>query len=633
MSKSYQTVTSVAMTQREIGTNPATAATPPEAALDITVAIPTYNGASRLPSLLENLRAQIHTDHITWEVVVCDNGSTDDTKDVVLAYQSNWPSHVPLVYRFVPEQGAAFARQYAVEGSQSNLIAFLDDDNLPSSNWVSQAYQFAQSHPKVGAFGSQIHGKFESELPEELTEIRCFLAIIERGEEATLYQPKSKILPPAAGLVVRRQAWLNAVPKRLFLNNKGKSAGLASEDLEAILHIQKSGWEVWYNPNMVVHHDIPDGRLRKDYLVTLFRCVGLSRYHIRLLGLPKWQRSVTVPAYIANDIRRLALHRMRYGKQQELNTVESCNRELLASTLRSPLFLLKKAYRDRVQSYRDRQTGHSKQLPQLAHAFEQDQFVLYRQGIFDIDQLPVAGVALAETAPSEATSQQAAKPVFEEIFVRLLDAQGKDTRPHQFFPAAKRYALMRLLDRHVVRTLFKYLSDHNQQCNSSLANADTSSPVYSVNLSAASVQDSTLLPFIKSKLAQYRLPPQLFCFEIPATDAIAHPASIRQLRQQLRDIGCKIAFDDFLPSADMIALINQLPVNYIKIDASTLQDTALKKLGGKTRYLQLKDLLQNNSIQGIAKGIENQHQLNLAKQQNIRYVQGYQVSHPQPLEL
>ena len=79
-------------------------------------------------------------------------------------------------------------------------------------NWVSSAYKFAQKSPKAGAYGSQIHGEYEVEPPINFERIQAFLAITERGNEPLLYNPQSRFLPPSAGLVVRREAWLETVP-------------------------------------------------------------------------------------------------------------------------------------------------------------------------------------------------------------------------------------------------------------------------------------------------------------------------------------------------------------------------------------------------------------------------------------
>ena len=47
--------------------------------MDFTVAIPTYNGANRLPTLLDKLIAQITPSDLSWQVIVVDINSTDTT--------------------------------------------------------------------------------------------------------------------------------------------------------------------------------------------------------------------------------------------------------------------------------------------------------------------------------------------------------------------------------------------------------------------------------------------------------------------------------------------------------------------------------------------------------------------------
>ncbi|MFW6359697.1 MAG: hormogonium polysaccharide biosynthesis glycosyltransferase HpsE, partial [Chroococcales cyanobacterium] len=316
--------------------------------IDFTVAIPTYNGADRLPDVLERLRSQLHLDSFEWEVIVVDNNSTDSTENVVKKYQKEWINNCKLYYYFEPEQGAAFARQKAVDLAKSGLIGFLDDDNLPTSNWVISAYQFAQAHPKVGAFGSEIQGDFAIPPANSLSALYHFLGIIERGNLPSYYSPKERILPPAAGLVIRKEAWQNAVPKRLFLNHKGKEAGLASEDLEAVLYIQKAGWELWHNPDMKIFHKIPATRLEKEYLLSLCRCIGLSRHHLRMIRLKPWQCLIATPIYWLNDVFKLLKHIIFFSKQVKKDVIFACDRQLLISSVLSPFFLAKIYWQEQV---------------------------------------------------------------------------------------------------------------------------------------------------------------------------------------------------------------------------------------------------------------------------------------------
>ncbi|KAF3888445.1 MULTISPECIES: hormogonium polysaccharide biosynthesis glycosyltransferase HpsE [Nostocales] len=309
--------------------------------LDFTVAIPTYNGESRLPELLERLRNQLNTEDISWEIIVVDNNSTDNTAIVVKNYQASWQCPYRLKYCFEAQQGAAYARQRAVEEAQGTLIGFLDDDNYPALDWVAAAYAFGQNNPKAGAYGSQVHGEFEVEPPENFEKIACFLAVIERGIKPHRYEPYMKVLPPGAGLVVRKEAWCKTVPKRLVLNNKGKEAGLASEDLEAVLYIQLGGWEIWYNPEMHIDHQIPAWRLQKEYLICLFRCVGLSKHHLRMLRTQPWKRPLASVGYLVNDLRKIITHLVKYRGAIQNNLIAACEMELLISSLISPFFLLK----------------------------------------------------------------------------------------------------------------------------------------------------------------------------------------------------------------------------------------------------------------------------------------------------
>lgn len=572
--------------------------------LDITVAIPTYNGAARIPEVLDQLKQQSGTEGLTWEVIVCDNNSCDRTADIVEDYQQAWLKDVPLRYCFVAEQGAAFARQRAVMEARGHIVAFLDDDNIPARNWLSNVQRFAKAYPRAGAFGSQIHGNFQGELPEGFDQIACFLAIVERGGKPHLYRPESKILPPAAGLAVRRAAWLEAVPSRLFLNHKGKAAGLASEDLEAMLHIQKAGWDVWYNSDMVVTHQIPHQRLQQDYLVALMRCVGLSRFYIRWLGAKDWRRFFKVPAYIANDLRKLALHYLKNGlRQNTLNTVAACERSLLISTLVSPAFLLKKAYEDFWQTHWDDTQLPERQrwLQSLTDAFEGRQLELYQQAIVCL-------------APSTTSKRYLATPSQYEILVRLCYGSSDDSLavPASFFPTAERYGLMRTIDRQVIRQICKRLD--------SLA----TNAVYSINLSAASVCDPSLVAFLEEQLSRYRLQPESLCFEVQASVIINSFAVAKTLITRLKALGLQVAIDEITQDAGRLDQLTQSSIDCFKLSPTMLAVD-------RSQVSAWVELSQQRGAQLVAKGVETQQVVEQLQALGVRYFQGYHLSKPAAL--
>ncbi|MDY7008652.1 MAG: hormogonium polysaccharide biosynthesis glycosyltransferase HpsE [Cyanobacteriota bacterium] len=311
---------------------------------DFTVAIPTYNGAKKLLLVLDKLRVQIGLEGLSWEIIVVDNNSTDNTKKVISRYQENWPEKIPLQYCYEAQQGAGFARKKAVKVANSPLIGFLDDDNIPAENWVAAAYEFAQKYPKAGAYASQIHGDFAGELPPHFDRIKSFFAITERGDQPLLYRPLIKVIPPSAGLVVRREAWLESVPDKCILSGRVPGSMLTAEDTETISYIQKAGWEIWYNPAMEVTHKIPKDRTQKDYLIKFFRGIGLSRYVTRMLNVKPWLKPLALFIYMANDTRKIIRHLLKYGLKLRTDVVAACELELYINSLKSPFYLWKNGY-------------------------------------------------------------------------------------------------------------------------------------------------------------------------------------------------------------------------------------------------------------------------------------------------
>ncbi|BAT55244.1 putative glycosyl transferase [Nostoc sp. NIES-3756] len=316
--------------------------------LDFTVVIPTYNGAKRLPELLDRLRNQVNTEKISWEIIVVDNNSTDNTAQVVQQYQENWQFPYPLKYQFEPNQGAAYARKKGVEVALGELIGFLDDDNYPILTWIAAAYAFAQKYPQAGAYGSQIHPDWEVEPPDNFQRISPFLAITERGNKPLFYDPRKKLLPPSAGLVIRREAWSESVPEQPILTGRVTGNMLTGEDLEMLCYIQKSGWEVWYNPEMEIYHKIPGSRLKREYLIPFFRGIGLSRYVTRMTNVKPYYQPFVFIAYLVNDIKKLCLQILKYGTKIKSDLVIACETELLFSSLNSPFYLWKNGYFNKI---------------------------------------------------------------------------------------------------------------------------------------------------------------------------------------------------------------------------------------------------------------------------------------------
>jgi glycosyltransferase involved in cell wall biosynthesis len=273
--------------------------------IDITVAVPTYNGADRLPQLLASLRAQINTEGIRWEVLIVDNNSQDNTDAILQQLQTNWLPEVPLRYIFEARQGAAFARQSALREAKGIWVAFVDDDVRPEANWLAVAHQFSQNNPKMGAFSGKIYGSYEVTPPHGFEKIQQFLAIRDHGNAPKTFAPQNLQLPPAASLAIRRKAWLAAVPPEPKLTGKLPGLLVQGDDYEPLLYLHKAGWEIWYVPDLCVHHQIPQNRFNRQYLLELGKGCGLATYSLACILTPRWQRPWLLIRTILGNIRRL----------------------------------------------------------------------------------------------------------------------------------------------------------------------------------------------------------------------------------------------------------------------------------------------------------------------------------------
>ena len=104
----------------------AAAAAPPPA---LSVVIPAYNEASRLVPTLEATARFLDARGDDYEIMVVDDGSSDDTSGVVRAWAaSRGPRHAVRVLRYEPNQGKGYAVRYGVLRAAGRRILFMDAD-------------------------------------------------------------------------------------------------------------------------------------------------------------------------------------------------------------------------------------------------------------------------------------------------------------------------------------------------------------------------------------------------------------------------------------------------------------------------------------------------------------------------
>jgi glycosyltransferase involved in cell wall biosynthesis len=110
----------------------------------VTVVLPTYNRAAFLSGAFGSLAGQTFTD---WELVIVDDGSVDDTKQIVERFAANLPNQVKYLYQ--QNRGPAAARNRGVDHAAGEYVAFFDSDDLWLPKYLDRAVTALDASPDV----------------------------------------------------------------------------------------------------------------------------------------------------------------------------------------------------------------------------------------------------------------------------------------------------------------------------------------------------------------------------------------------------------------------------------------------------------------------------------------------------
>ena len=239
----------------------------------------------------------------------------------------------------------------------------------------------------------------------------------------------------------------------------------------------------------------------------------------------------------------------------------------------------------------------------IHNALERDLFCLYQQRIISSER-------------SDKDPQ-----VGYEILLRMIDEDGTLIPPNAFIPAAERYDLMPRIDRWVVKNFFSYIA----------ASAEVDpSEIYMINISGASLTDENFLAFLKKQLSHQANLAQHICFEITETVAVSNLTEAVKFINELQGLGCKFALDDFGSGMSSFGYLKALPVNYIKIDGRFVRDIETDPTA-KAIVESIHNIGHVMGLQSIAEFVESGPIQNCVRDIGVDYLQGYFISHPQPL--
>jgi GT2 family glycosyltransferase len=267
--------------------------------LKISVVICTHNPREQyLQQVLNSLQRQ--TLPLTdWELLVIDNASH---VPLTSTWDLRWH---PQGYIIREEKlGLTAARLCGYQAAKSEVLVFVDDDNVLEPNYLAQVHDILQQHSNVGAIGGKSLPEFEI-MPESwMAEFYKVLALRDFGEQPLISQrfnPESPtaypdFAPAGIGLAIRRSAFQSYVEtvitntQRLAFGRTGKQL-TSGEDNDIVLTLLEQGWQVGYFPELKITHLIAASRLNKQYLARLNYASTRSWVQVlRVHQIEAWQR-------------------------------------------------------------------------------------------------------------------------------------------------------------------------------------------------------------------------------------------------------------------------------------------------------------------------------------------------------
>ena len=320
------------------------------------------------------------------------------------------------------------------------------------------------------------------------------------------------------------------------------------------------------------------------------------------------------------DSLRAEVKRFRFAWQERIFEIgvsiglvpitgESLDMAQVLSAADAACYVAKESGRNRMHEYQPDDSalaeryGEMQWIHRIHKAFAEHRFFLYQQSIH-----PLHG--------------DGAEPPLCEIFIRMLDEEGRIASPGAFIPAAERYHLIASIDRWVVHAAFVSLA-----CRT-LSHGDET--CFAINLSGQSIGDEYFLEYVLEEMELTGVEPTRICFEITETAAVGNLTQAMRFIEVLKKFGCRFVLDDFGSGLSSFAYLKNLPVDFLKIDGAFVR----YMIGSPVQRALVESIHQIGQVMGlrtIAESVENRATLEALKEIGVHYVQGYGLSLPEPL--
>lgn len=280
-----------------------------------SIIIPTLNQSDKLQWCLSCL-SKLSFNPDLFEVLVIDNGSTDDTKDISLSFDSKIKN---LRYLFCESPGLMAARHMGCNMAKGEILCYLDDDSLVTEDWLKGiSDSFADEN--VAMVGGPCIPEYEKEPPywveyfwdiTEYGKTNTILSLVDFGNQKIFITPNFVY---GCNYSIRKKMFLQfgGTNPDYFHEKYSQFQGDGETGLAA--KINRSGYKAVYDPRVKIRHFIPQSRLTVEYFCW-------RRYFNGIHGSYSMLRKLHSVAY-TNDKKKVRIVRRIFSKINSMITAK-----------------------------------------------------------------------------------------------------------------------------------------------------------------------------------------------------------------------------------------------------------------------------------------------------------------------
>jgi diguanylate cyclase (GGDEF)-like protein/PAS domain S-box-containing protein len=238
----------------------------------------------------------------------------------------------------------------------------------------------------------------------------------------------------------------------------------------------------------------------------------------------------------------------------------------------------------------------------MQKALSSSEFVAYYQPIYQLSPQRIAGF---------------------ETLARWHHPEHGLLAPSAFVPQAEETGLITEIDKQIISQAICAAKKWSETF------PDTTF-ILSANASGASFKDPGFVPFVCDRIQEESLDPRHFVLEVTEGVFIENLENTKEKLNLLRNFGVKIALDDFGTGYSSLQYVSQLPVNYLKIDKSFI-DQIFSSEKDALMVRSIINMARDLNFDIVAEGVENENQVHWLVENNASKWHGYFFSRPIPL--